>query len=57
MIEYSVQPTNSGQESDRFTSWPMTLTGNNSIHFIKWTPSLIEWSSHQGHTNPPPQTI
>ncbi|MGB4853326.1 MAG: LamG-like jellyroll fold domain-containing protein [Ignavibacteria bacterium] len=54
VIEYSVQPTNSGQESDRFTSWPMTLTGNNSIHFIKWTPSLIEWSSHQGHTNPPP---
>lgn len=54
VIEYSVQPTNSGQETDRFTSWPMTLTGNNSIHFIKWTPSLIEWSSHLGHTNPPP---
>lgn len=53
VIEYSVQPTNSGQETDRFTSRPMTLNTNKSIHFINWTPSIIEWSGYQGHTNPP----
>lgn len=53
-LEYSVQPTNGGQETERSVSRPMVQTGNNSIHFLDWTPSLVSFSSYQGHTNPPP---
>lgn len=54
ILNYSVQPTNSGQETDRFITAPIQLNSNNSIHFFNWTPSLISFSSYQGHTNPPP---
>lgn len=53
-LEYSVQPTNGGQETDRFTTLPVQLSNNYSIHFFNWTPSLVSFSSYQGHTNPPP---
>ena len=54
VINYSIQPTNAGQETDRFTKWPMSFNGNNTIHFMNWTPSLVTWSSYEGHSNPPP---
>ena len=53
-LEYSVQPTNGGQETERSVSRPMVQTGNNSIHFLNWTSALVSFSSYQGHTNPPP---
>jgi|GEM_PF-412011 len=53
-IEYSVQPTNSGNETDRFTTWPMAYTGNNTIHYFNWTPTQIYWSSYKTHTTPAP---
>ncbi|MBL8006561.1 MAG: hypothetical protein JNJ56_03460 [Ignavibacteria bacterium] len=53
VIEYSVQPANGGNETERFTSWPLQYTGNNTVHFMNWTPNLIYWSSYKGHTNPP----
>ena len=53
-LEYSIQPTNDGQETERSVSRPMIQTGNNSIHFLNWTPELVSFSSYQGHTNPPP---
>ncbi len=54
VIEYSVQPTNGGQENERDARRPMALNGNNSIHFINWTPALVTMSSYQAHINPPP---
>lgn len=54
LLEYSVQPTNGGQEAERSASLPMQLSGNNSIHFLNWTPALVSFSSYQGNTNPPP---
>ncbi len=33
-LEYSVQPTNGGQESERSVSRSIVQTGNNSIHFL-----------------------
>lgn len=53
VIEYSIQPTNGGIETDRFTSWPMQLYNKYSTHFINWTPSLIYFSSYRGNANPP----
>lgn len=53
-LEYSVQPTNGGQETERSVSRPMVQSGNNSIHFLSWTQSLVSFSSYQGNTNPPP---
>lgn len=53
VINYSVQPTNSGQETERFTTRQMTYTGNKTLHFINWTPTLVSFSSYKNHTNPP----
>lgn len=53
LLEYSVQPTNAGQENERYHTSPMNLTGNYSIHFFNWTPTLVSFSSYKEHTNPP----
>jgi hypothetical protein len=53
-LEYSVQPTNGGQETERSVSRSLVQTGNNSIHFLKWTPTLVSFSCYNGNTNPPP---
>lgn len=53
VLNYSVQPTNSGQEKERYSVSPMNLKSNYSSHFISWTPTLIEWASFQTHTYPP----
>ncbi len=53
-LEYSVQPTNGGLETERFKISPIALTSNYSIHFFNWTPTLVSFSSYQGQINPPP---
>jgi hypothetical protein len=53
VINYSVQPTNFGQETERYTTGPMAYTGNKTQHIINWTPSLVSFSSYKNHVNPP----
>jgi len=55
VIEYSVQPTNAGAETDRFTRWAMQSGSNSSVHFLNWTPSEISWSSYSGFVNLSPK--
>ncbi|HMS63973.1 MAG TPA: hypothetical protein PKD83_01825 [Ignavibacteria bacterium] len=55
LLNYSVQPTNSGQETDRFRVWPMVLNGNNSIHLIaywKFNANNIPKSSEVCNSDP-----
>lgn len=56
VLQYAIQPTNGDVERDRYRRFPMQLNGDYSIHFFNWTPNTVSWSSHHGHTNPPPQS-
>ncbi|OGU55870.1 MAG: hypothetical protein A2V66_18045 [Ignavibacteria bacterium RBG_13_36_8] len=56
VLQYSVQPTNGGGATDRYSRFPMHLNGDYSVHFFNWTSSIVSWSSYHGHTNPPPQS-
>lgn len=53
VINYSVQPTNAGQETERFKTAPMTYTGNSTLHMFSWMPSLVSFSSYKNHNYPP----
>ncbi len=56
VIEYSVQPTNAGLETERFSSWPMKITDNKTLHLINWTSSSVSFSSYETHSYPPSQS-
>lgn len=55
VLNYSIQPTNGGQETDRFITAPMTLINNYSLHTFNWSPTMISFASYQSHTYPPIQ--